>query len=111
MQNADGQVEEAHCISAGLDYPGIGPQHAHLKHIDRANYVSVTDEEALEAALKVARLEGIIPALETAHSFAYLEYLNRGSLGGLKDKIVVVNLSGSGEKDMSTYLDYYSKIS
>lgn len=99
MQTSDGQVVEPHSISAGLDYPGVGPIHAHLYSIGRANYVNVTDEEALAAAKVVANHEGIIPALETAHSFAYLDKLE-----DKKGKTIVVNLSGSGQKDMATYL-------
>ena len=99
MQNADGQVEEAHSISAGLDYPGIGPQHAYLFASGRARYVNVTDAEALAAALQLTRLEGIIPALESAHALAYLP-----ELAVAPDAVVVVCLSGRGDKDMETYL-------
>lgn len=98
MQTADGQVEEAHSISAGLDYPGIGPQHAHLAKAGRVTYVSVTDAEALEAGKKMAQLEGIIPALETAHAIAHLERLDAAP-----DDVVVLNLSGRGDKDMMAY--------
>jgi tryptophan synthase beta chain len=101
MQSQDGQVLEAHCISAGLDYPGIGPQHAHLHTSGRAQYVHVTDDEAVSAALLLARTEGIIPALESAHAFAWLE---KGAIS--RDSVVVINCSGSGEKDMRTYLSY-----
>ena len=100
MQNADGQVEEAHSISAGLDYPGIGPQHAHLFASGRVRYVNVTDNEALAAALQLTRLEGIIPALESAHALAYLPKLDVSP-----DDIIVVSLSGRGDKDMETYLE------
>lgn len=104
MQSSDGQIQEAHSISAGLDYPGIGPLHAHLNVSGRARYVAVNDEEALEGALKFARLEGIIPALETAHALAWL--LRPNVQASLKsDGIIVVNLSGDGEKDMATYLE------
>jgi tryptophan synthase beta chain len=75
LQDTDGQVIEAHSISAGLDYPGVGPEHSFLKDSGRAEYYSVTDQEALDAFQRMSRLEGIIPALETAHAFAYLEYL------------------------------------
>ncbi len=75
LQDKDGQVEEAHSISAGLDYPGVGPEHSYLKEIGRAEYAAVTDNEALKALQLVSQLEGIIPALETAHAFAYLEKL------------------------------------
>jgi len=104
MQTEDGQVQEAHSISAGLDYPGIGPQHAHLHATSRVQYVSVTDAEALSAAARLARLEGIIPALESAHAFAYLDELPAQS-----NQTIVVNLSGRGDKDMSTYLKFHSK--
>ena len=75
LQDKDGQVQEAHSISAGLDYPGVGPEHSYLKEIGRAEYAAVTDTEAIEALQLVSKLEGIIPALETAHAFAYLEKL------------------------------------
>jgi len=104
MQTDDGQVQEAHSISAGLDYPGIGPQHAHLHATSRVKYVSVTDSQALSAASRLARLEGIIPALESAHALAYLDKLPSKS-----NQTVVVNLSGRGDKDMSTYLEFHSK--
>lgn len=100
IQTDDGQVQEAHSISAGLDYPGIGPQHAHLHESGRVEFVSVTDNQALEAAHNLARLEGIIPALESAHALAFLEHLGSG-----KDQCIVVNLSGEGEKDLNTYLE------
>lgn len=98
MQNADGQVEEAHSISAGLDYPGIGPQHAHLFATKRVEYVSVTDAEAVDAAFEITQLEGILPALESAHALAFL-----GKIADAKDKTVVVCLSGRGDKDLKTY--------
>jgi len=100
MQTSDGQVIEPHSISAGLDYPGIGPLHAYLHDCSRVTYKSVTDEEALEAANRLMKLEGIIPALETAHALAYLEKMNFTST----DKIVI-NLSGRGDKDMNTYIN------
>jgi tryptophan synthase beta chain len=100
MQTKDGQVEEAHSISAGLDYPGIGPQHAHLHSVGRVQYVSVTDAEALEGAKIMARYEGIIPALESAHAVAYLDKMSLT----LDDRVVVV-VSGRGDKDMSTYAE------
>lgn len=102
MQTSDGQIEEAHSISAGLDYPGIGPQHAHLFTSGRANYVSVTDEQALEAALQLSRLEGIIPALESAHALAFLSSPSMKA----ESECIVVCLSGRGDKDMQCYLDY-----
>jgi tryptophan synthase beta chain len=103
MQTKDGQVEEAHSVSAGLDYPGIGPQHAHLWQTGRVKYVSVTDKEALSAAKLLARTEGIIPALETAHAIAILERLKLKAT----DRVVVI-LSGRGDKDMTTYLEMVS---
>lgn len=99
LQDAEGQVQEAHSISAGLDYPGVGPEHSHLKDIGRAEYYSITDSEALDALRQVSALEGIIPALETAHAFAYLETLAPQLES---DKIIVVNCSGRGDKDMRT---------
>ncbi len=99
LQDEDGQITDAHSISAGLDYPGIGPEHAWLHEIGRARYVSVTDDEALEAFQKLCRLEGIIPALESAHALAALEKL-APELG--KDEIIAVNLSGRGDKDIFT---------
>jgi tryptophan synthase beta chain len=99
MQTADGQVVEPHSISAGLDYPGIGPMHAHLFESGRGNFLSATDEEALEAAFHVARIEGIIPALETSHAFSALKQLSLKPTDS-----VVICLSGRGDKDMSTYM-------
>jgi tryptophan synthase beta chain len=99
MQTDDGQVVEPYSISAGLDYPGIGPIHAHLFESGRAQFLSATDEEVLEAAFELTRLEGIIPALESSHALAVL-----GSLHFKSDEVVVVNLSGRGDKDMSTYM-------
>jgi tryptophan synthase beta chain len=99
MQDKDGQVIEPHSISAGLDYPGIGPAHAWLKVSERAQYLAVTDADALTAAVECSRLEGIIPALETAHAFAVL-----GRLGLKPTDRVVINLSGRGDKDMDTYM-------
>ena len=99
MQTEDGQVVEPHSISAGLDYPGIGPIHAHLFDSKRAQFMSATDEEALQAALMVARHEGIIPALESAHAFYVLD-----KIGAKPEDVVVVNLSGRGDKDLDTYI-------
>ena len=99
MQTSDGQVIEPYSISAGLDYPGIGPMHAHLFTSGRGKYISATDQEALTAAIELAQLEGIIPALETAHAFAALNQLEFK-----ENDIVVVNLSGRGDKDLSTYI-------
>ncbi len=100
LQDKNGQVELAHSISAGLDYPGVGPEHSALKDLGRVQYVSITDKEALTAAKLLARLEGIIPALESAHAFAYLNKLMPATS---KKDIIVVNLSGRGDKDMMTY--------
>jgi tryptophan synthase beta chain len=104
MQTTDGQVEEAHSISAGLDYPGIGPQHAHLHVSGRVTYGSVTDAEALRGAKVLAREEGIIPALESAHAIAYLEKLSPEPT----DRVVVI-VSGRGDKDMGTYIDAFGE--
>ena len=101
MQTQDGQVIEPHSISAGLDYPGIGPMHAHLFTSKRAMFMSATDEEALESAFELTMLEGIIPALESAHA---LYVLNKMQFK--KDDVVVVNLSGRGDKDMDTYMKH-----
>jgi tryptophan synthase beta chain len=98
MQTEDGQVIEPYSISAGLDYPGIGPMHAHLATSGRAKFYDITDEEALEGAVECSRLEGIIPALESAHAFAVLS-----KLGAKADEVVVINLSGRGDKDLATY--------
>ncbi|AUC79154.1 tryptophan synthase subunit beta [Nonlabens sp. MB-3u-79] len=100
MQDKDGQVVEPHSISAGLDYPGIGPAHAWLKVSERARYMAVTDADALIAAVEVSRMEGIIPALETAHAFSVLKDLDLKPT----DR-VVINLSGRGDKDMNTYME------
>jgi tryptophan synthase beta chain len=100
LQDANGQVQLAHSISAGLDYPGVGPEHSALKDSGRVRYVSVTDSEALEAARLLSRLEGIIPALETAHALAYLKTM---MMETRDDDVVVVSLSGRGDKDMETY--------
>jgi tryptophan synthase beta chain len=99
LQDGDGQVTEAHSISAGLDYPGVGPEHAYLKDTGRAEYYSVTDAEAIAAFQWVSRLEGIIPALETAHAFAYLDHLCPSLEDSLK---IVINCSGRGDKDVQT---------
>jgi tryptophan synthase beta chain len=99
LQNADGQIEHAHSISAGLDYPGVGPEHAHLKSLGRAEYVSITDAEALEGFQLLTRLEGIIPALESAHAIAHVLKL-APTMG--KEQSIVVCLSGRGDKDIHT---------
>ena len=100
LQDKNGQVELAHSISAGLDYPGVGPEHSALKDLGRVHYVSRTDKQALAAAHLLTQLEGIIPALESAHAIAYLEKIMKTASS--KD-IIVVNLSGRGDKDMMTY--------
>ncbi|XP_014517041.1 tryptophan synthase beta chain 2, chloroplastic [Vigna radiata var. radiata] len=105
LQDDDGQIIEPHSISAGLDYPGVGPEHSFLKDVGRAEYYSVTDEEALEAFKRLSRLEGIIPALETSHALAYLEKLCPTLPNGTK---VVVNCSGRGDKDVQTALNYFN---
>ena len=103
MQSHDGQIEEPYSLSAGLDYPGIGPMLAHLHTSGRATFMNATDAEALEAAYELARLEGIIPALESAHALAVL-----GKLKYSGNDTVVVNLSGRGDKDLETYIKYKS---
>ena len=102
LQDEFGQLQEAHSISAGLDYPGVGPEHAYLHETGRAKYFSVTDAQCLEALSQVARTEGIIVALETAHAFAALPQVLE-EVG--RDKTVVVNVSGRGDKDMHTVMD------
>jgi tryptophan synthase beta chain len=101
MQNEDGQITEPYSISAGLDYPGIGPMHANLHKTGRAIFEHVTDDEAVEAAFRLTRLEGIVPALESAHALAVLK---KRPFNG--NDVVVVNLSGRGDKDMATYMRY-----
>ena len=100
MQDENGQVTEPYSISAGLDYPGIGPLHAHLFNSKRGRYISVKDDGAMNAGIELSRLEGIIPAIETAHAFAIFERID------IKNKIVVVNLSGRGDKDLETYIKW-----
>ncbi len=102
MQTPDGQITEPYSISAGLDYPGVGPMHAHLFRSGRAEFVSITDDEAMTAGLELSQLEGIIPAIETAHAFALFEQRPFGP-----EEVVVVNLSGRGDKDLNTYIDYF----
>lgn len=105
MQTEDGQVVEPHSISAGLDYPGIGPMHAHLFQSGRGIFLSATDEEALEASFETARLEGIIPALETGHAIHALKQLS------LKENdVVVICLSGRGDKDLATYMERLEEL-
>jgi len=105
MQTEDGQIVEPYSISAGLDYPGIGPLHAHLIHSGRAEAIHATDEEALQAALSLSRTEGIIPALETAHAFAALDKMEYKS-----EDVLVVCLSGRGDKDLEAFMRYLDKL-
>ncbi len=102
MQNKDGQITEPYSISAGLDYPGIGPMHAHLFESKRAEFISITDEDAMNAGLELSQTEGIIPAIETAHAFAIFKKRDFKS-----DDILVFNCSGRGDKDLQTYTDYF----
>jgi len=106
LQNNDGQISEVHSISAGLDYPGVGPEHSYLKESNRVEYNSVTDDEALKATHLLCELEGILPALETAHALAYLEYLMPKTK---TNEIVVLNLSGRGDKDLNTIIEKFEK--
>jgi len=101
MQTPDGQVVEPHSISAGLDYPGIGPVHAHLYDVGRAQFYDITDDEAMAAGFQLGEIEGIIPAIETAHAFAVLDKMELK-----KEEIVVINCSGRGDKDLNTYIKY-----
>jgi tryptophan synthase beta chain len=98
LQNNDGQISEAHSISAGLDYPGVGPEHAHLKVTGRADYVAVTNKEALRGFELLSKYEGIIPALESSHAVAYAEKYSK--IKENKGKTIIINLSGRGDKDM-----------
>ena len=99
MQDDDGQILETHSVSAGLDYPGVGPEHAWLKDIGRVQYVAANDDEALAAFHRLTRVEGIMPALETAHAMAHAEKL---AASMTPDQHIVVNLSGRGDKDILT---------
>lgn len=101
MQTEDGQVVEPHSISAGLDYPGIGPVHAHLFDVGRAEFVAVEDEDAMKAGILLSRMEGIIPAIETAHAIHALNMIEYR-----KDDVIVINLSGRGDKDLETYIKW-----
>jgi tryptophan synthase beta chain len=103
LQDEEGQVMEAHSISAGLDYPGVGPEHSYLKDSERAEYYSITDVEAIEALQRLSELEGIIPALETSHAIAYLEMLCPQLTGSPR---IVINCSGRGDKDVQTVAKY-----
>jgi len=102
MQSEDGQITEPYSISAGLDYPGVGPMHAHLFESKRAEFISITDDEAMQWGLKISQTEGIIPAIESAHAFAVLDKMKFKP-----NDIVVINLSGRGDKDLNTYIDYF----
>lgn len=102
MQTNDGQITEPYSISAGLDYPGVGPMHAHLFKSKRAEFISITDDEAMTAGLELSQLEGIIPAIETAHAFAIFEYKQFKP-----EDIIVFNLSGRGDKDLDTFIKYF----
>jgi len=102
LQSDEGQITEVHSISAGLDYPGVGPEHSLLKDIKRVQYSSITDEEALQAAVRLSQLEGILPALESSHAIAYLENLMPTTK---TSDIIVVNLSGRGDKDLNTLIE------
>lgn len=101
LQDKDGQIIEPHSISAGLDYPGIGPAHSFLHASGRVQYHAITDSEALKAASLLARLEGILPALESAHAIAFLEKMSLN-----KNDVIVINLSGRGDKDLATYMEH-----
>ncbi len=102
MQTKDGQITEPYSISAGLDYPGVGPMHAHLYKTGRAEFVAITDDEAMNSGLELSALEGIIPAIETSHSLAVFKQKTFNP-----DDIVIVNLSGRGDKDLQNYIDYF----
>lgn len=103
MQTDDGQITEPYSISAGLDYPGVGPMHAHLYRSGRAEFMSITDDEAMKAGLELCELEGIIPAIESSHALAIFK-----DKKFKKDDIVVVSLSGRGDKDLNTYINYFN---
>lgn len=102
MQSPDGQITEPYSISAGLDYPGVGPMHANLFETKRAQFIAITDEDAMNWGIKLSKTEGIIPAIETAHAFAVLDEMTFKPTD-----IVVINLSGRGDKDLNTYIDYF----
>ncbi|GLB50913.1 tryptophan synthase subunit beta [Neptunitalea lumnitzerae] len=103
MQTKDGQITEPYSISAGLDYPGVGPLHAHLFKTGRAEFIAITDDQAMQAGLELTKLEGIIPAIESSHAFAVLKEKEFK-----KDDIVIINLSGRGDKDLDTYIKYFN---
>ena len=102
MQTTDGQITEPYSISAGLDYPGVGPMHANLFATGRAQFISITDEQAMDWGIKLSKMEGLIPAIESAHAFAVLDEMKFKP-----EDIVVINLSGRGDKDLNTYIDYF----
>ena len=108
LQDKEGQIQLAHSISAGLDYPGIGPEHSYLHDTKRVHYFGITDEQAMQAVKLLSETEGIIPAIETAHAVAYLETLMPTTQ---KDEIVVINCSGRGDKDMTTISKWFSELS
>lgn len=103
MQTKDGQITEPYSISAGLDYPGVGPLHAHLFKTGRAEFIAITDDQAMNAGMELTKLEGIIPAIESSHAFAVLKEKQFK-----KDDIVIINLSGRGDKDLDTYIKYFN---
>ena len=103
LQDEDGNIELAHSISAGLDYPGVGPEHAYLRDTGRAEYVAITDAEAMEALQELCKLEGIIPAIESAHAIAYAK---KQAKKMKEEDIMIVCLSGRGDKDVHTVADY-----
>lgn len=103
MQSEDGQITEPYSISAGLDYPGVGPLHAHLFESKRAEFIAVTDDQAMQSGLNLCKTEGIIPAIESAHALAVLE-----TRKFKENDIVIINLSGRGDKDLNTYIDYFN---
>jgi len=103
MQTKDGQITEPYSISAGLDYPGVGPMHAHLYKTGRAEFISITDDEAMNAGLELCKLEGIIPAIESSHALAVFEQKKFKP-----NDVVVLSLSGRGDKDLDTYINYFN---
>ena len=102
MQTPDGQITEPYSISAGLDYPGVGPMHAHLFRSQRAEFISIPDKEAMDWGLTLSQMEGIIPAIETAHAFAVLDVRKFS-----REEVIVFNCSGRGDKDLETYIDHF----
>ena len=102
MQTKDGQITEPYSISAGLDYPGVGPMHAHLFRSKRAEFISITDQDAMDWGLTLSQMEGIIPAIETAHAFAVLDIKSFNP-----DDIIIFNCSGRGDKDLDTFINYF----